>query len=62
MALGCSAKILGDLACSYPSDAGDYVDVRYWHKADIPLRSTNVRFWGKANLAKRTWRICQYKR
>jgi len=21
-------------------------NVRYWHKADIPTRSTNVRFWG----------------
>jgi hypothetical protein len=21
-------------------------NVCFWHKADIPLRSTNVRFWG----------------
>jgi hypothetical protein len=21
-------------------------DVRFWHKADITTRSTNVRFWG----------------
>jgi hypothetical protein len=21
-------------------------NVRFWHKADIPTRSTNVRFWG----------------
>jgi len=21
-------------------------NVRFWHKADIPARSTNVRFWG----------------
>jgi hypothetical protein len=24
----------------------DSDDVRFWHKADIPTRSTNVRFWG----------------
>jgi hypothetical protein len=24
----------------------DFIDVRYWHKADIPTRSINVRFWG----------------
>jgi len=22
------------------------LNVRFWHKADIPARSTNVRFWG----------------
>jgi hypothetical protein len=21
-------------------------DVRFWHKADIPVRSVDVRFWG----------------
>jgi len=21
-------------------------DVRYWHAANLPTRSTNVRFWG----------------
>jgi len=25
--------------------------VRYWHKADITTRSTNVRLWGKADVA-----------
>jgi hypothetical protein len=24
----------------------DFVDVRYWHKADITRASLNVRFWG----------------
>jgi hypothetical protein len=24
--------------------------VRFWHKADVPTRSTNVRFWGKADM------------
>jgi len=29
-------------------------NVRFWHKADIPLRSTNVRYGGKADVAP-TW-------
>jgi|SRR6516162_3659339 hypothetical protein len=28
------------------------LDVRFWHKADIPTHSTNVCFWGKADIGR----------
>jgi len=28
------------------ADPDGGLDVRFWHKADIPARSINVRFWG----------------
>jgi hypothetical protein len=26
-------------------------NVRFWHKADIPLCTAHVRYWGKADMA-----------
>jgi hypothetical protein len=31
---------------------------RFWHLADIPLRSANVRFWGKADIGAWTEDFC----
>ena len=28
-----------------------WANVRFWHKADIPTRSTDVRFWGPSGRA-----------
>ncbi len=38
-------------SCTKKSDNNNNpAHVRYWHKADIPLRTDNVRYWGKADM------------
>ena len=33
------------------------LNVRYWHKADVPITFRDVRFWGKADIGSRHFNV-----